>query len=160
MSRCLLSSCEDIDEMMFNITRKYPLHGYILGTALDWLRGGDETLTIWFKNWVYASRHRLGGIRVTQDAYFSLLTHTKQLLFVTFCDTLAGIEVSFWTDGRGSRNSYLDLKSYQRAMWQVRLHSHKYCDKYCPNFITLNFVTPRNWRKKCQKVENGFFKQL
>ena len=41
------------------------------------------------------------GLRVTQDAYFSLLTHTKQLLLVTFCDTLAGIEVSFWADGTG-----------------------------------------------------------
>ena len=59
------------------------------------------------------------GLRVAQDAYFSLLTHTKQLLLVTFCDTLAGIEVSFWadrtgqtngwTDRRGSRNSYLDF---------------------------------------------------
>ena len=57
---------------------------------------------------------------MTKDAYFSLLTRTKQLLFVTFCDTLAGIEVSFWADGtgrmdgrtdkRGSRNSYLDKK--------------------------------------------------
>ena len=60
-----------------------------------------------------------------QNAYFSLLTHTKQLLLVTFCDTLAGIEVSFWADGtertdgtgrtdgwtdrRGSRNNYLDI---------------------------------------------------
>ena len=26
---------------------------------------------------------------MTQDAYFSLITHTKQLLFVTFCDTTA-----------------------------------------------------------------------
>ena len=61
---------------------------------------------------------------MTQNEYFSLLTHTKQLLLVTFCDTLAGIEVSFWVDGtgrtdgrnhgwtdrRGSRNSYLDLE--------------------------------------------------
>ena len=60
---------------------------------------------------------------MTKDAYFSLLKRTKQLLLVTFCDTLAGIEVSFWADGtgrtdgrtngrtdkRGSRNSYLDL---------------------------------------------------
>ena len=56
---------------------------------------------------------------MTKDAYFSLLTRTKQLLLITFCDTLAGIEVSFWadgtertdgrTDGRGSRNSYLDI---------------------------------------------------
>ena len=35
------------------------------------------------------------GVKVTQDSYFSLLTHTKQLLLVTFCGTLAGIEVSF-----------------------------------------------------------------
>ena len=60
---------------------------------------------------------------MTKDAYFSLLTRTKQLLLVTFCDTLAGIEVSFWadgtgrtngwTDGRGSRNSYLDEIIFQ-----------------------------------------------
>ena len=38
------------------------------------------------------------GLRVTQNAYFSLMTHTKQLLLVTFCYTTAGIEVRFWTD--------------------------------------------------------------
>ena len=66
------------------------------------------------------------GLRVTQDAYFSLLRHTKQLLLVTFCDKSAGSGVRFrthgrqrtydgrrrtedgWTDRRGSRNSYLD----------------------------------------------------
>ena len=61
---------------------------------------------------------------MTKDAYSSLLTRTKQLLLVTFCDTLAGIEVSFLADGtgrtdgrtngrtdkRGSRNSYLDIQ--------------------------------------------------
>ena len=40
------------------------------------------------------------GLRVTQDAYFSLLSHTKQLLLVTFSDTTAGIGASFRTDGR------------------------------------------------------------
>ena len=53
---------------------------------------------------------------MTQDAYFLLLTHTKQSLLVTFCDTSAGIEViirthgrtEIWTDGHGSQNSYLD----------------------------------------------------
>ena len=35
------------------------------------------------------------GLRVTQNEYFSLLAHTKQLLFVTFCDTTAGIGASF-----------------------------------------------------------------
>ena len=62
---------------------------------------------------MYAPRLRLGGssptgLRVTQDAYFSLLTHTKQLLLVTFCDTLAGIEVSFWADGTGRTNGRTD----------------------------------------------------
>ena len=69
------------------------------------------------------------SLRLTQNAFFSLLTHTKQLLLVTFCDMIAVIEVSFWTDGtgttepesrnhgtgwtdrRGSRNSYLDVYS-------------------------------------------------
>ena len=46
------------------------------------------------------------------------MTHTRQLLLVTFCCTTAGIEVSFRkhgrtadgrTDRRGSRNSYLDM---------------------------------------------------
>ena len=31
------------------------------------------------------------GLRVTQNAFFSILTHTKQLLLLTFCDTTAGI---------------------------------------------------------------------
>ncbi len=43
---------------------------------------------------------------MTQDAYFLLLTHTKQLLLVTFCDALAGIEVSFRTDGTGTGRNH------------------------------------------------------
>ena len=44
------------------------------------------------------------GLRMTQDAYFSHLTHTKQLLLVTFCDKTAGSGVRFqthrtWKDG-------------------------------------------------------------
>ena len=75
------------------MTRKYLLYGYILGVL-------TQTTAL--------------------DQLF--LTHTKQLLLVISCDTLAGIEVSFladgtgrteprtdgWTDKRGSRNSYLD----------------------------------------------------
>ena len=37
------------------------------------------------------------GLRVTKDAYFSLLTHTKQLLFVTFCHITAGNGANFRT---------------------------------------------------------------
>ena len=71
------------------------------------------------------------GLRVTQNAYFSLMTHTKQLLLVTFCYTTAGIGASFRTDARrtadggggrtdrrGSRNSYLDI-SFIPIFWHV-----------------------------------------
>ena len=37
---------------------------------------------------------------MTQDAYLLLLTHTKQLLLVTVCNTLAGSGVRFRTDAR------------------------------------------------------------
>ena len=40
------------------------------------------------------------GLRVTQNAYFSLIKHTKQLLLVTFCNLTAGTGVSFWMDAR------------------------------------------------------------
>ena len=40
------------------------------------------------------------GLRVTQDAYFSLLTHTKQLLLVTICYTTAENGASFRTHAR------------------------------------------------------------
>ena len=40
--------------------------------------------------------------RVTQNAYFSLLTYTKQLLLVTFCNTTTEIGASFWTQGMTS----------------------------------------------------------
>ena len=41
------------------------------------------------------------GLRVIQNAYFSLITHTKQLLLVTFCYTTAGIGASFQTHAFG-----------------------------------------------------------
>ena len=37
---------------------------------------------------------------MTQNAYFSLITHTKQLLLMTFSVTTAGIGASFRTHGR------------------------------------------------------------
>ena len=47
---------------------------------------------------------------MTQNAYFLLITHAKQLLLVTFCDTLAGIEVSFWGDGTGTMDGQTDVE--------------------------------------------------
>ena len=41
----------------------------------------------------------LRGPRVTQKAYFSLLTFTKTLLLITFCDPTAETGVSFQMDG-------------------------------------------------------------
>ena len=53
------------------------------------------------------------GLRVTQNAYFSLITHTKQLLSVIFCDTTAGIGATFRTHGRkravGQRDVEVEL---------------------------------------------------
>ena len=40
------------------------------------------------------------GLSVTLNAYFSLMTHTKQLLLVTFCYTTAGIGDNFRTDAQ------------------------------------------------------------
>ena len=74
---------------------------------------------------------------MTQDAYFLLMTYTKQLLLVTFRDTLQELELVFgqtetdrwtdertdgWTDERtdgrtdkrGSQNSYLDFSSVSK----------------------------------------------
>ena len=63
------------------------------------------------------------GVRGTQNAYFSLMTLTKQLLLLTFCDATSGTNASFrtdgngwmdgtrWTDRHGSQNSYLDNNS-------------------------------------------------
>ena len=40
------------------------------------------------------------GLRVTQDAFFSLLKHTKQLLLLTFCHTTAANGTYFRTHTR------------------------------------------------------------
>ena len=51
------------------------------------------------------------GLRVTQNAYFSLLTLTKKLLLVTFCDPTAETGVSFWTHewNRNGTNGLADV---------------------------------------------------
>ena len=66
-----------------------------------------------------------GGIGVTPNAYFLLPLHTKQLLLATFCNTPAGIEISFrHTDGRRTDRrtdrpgSYLDFH-LSKAYWGI-----------------------------------------
>ena len=106
------------------------------------------------------------GVRVTQDAYFSLLIHAKRLLLVTFCDMTPGNQASFrthartdgtthgWTDRRGSRNSYLDYltlewlvfmrsKSMNLTMWK-RKKIFSYLGRYIAllGFSIQNFCLP------------------
>ena len=53
------------------------------------------------------------GQRVTQNAYFSPLTHTKQFLLVTFCDMTAGNGTSFGqteTNGRTEPDRPTDVE--------------------------------------------------
>ena len=82
---------------------------------------------------------------VTKNVYFSLLTHTNQLLLVTLCHTPAGIENSkvgrddgrrrtdaVRTDRRVCRNSYVDRHSNKENQ------SIKLCYEYdpqCPEVI-------------------------
>ena len=104
-------------------TRKYPLRGYFLGVlshtnAWDWHWGWDKTLEydrlwlcLWNSDYVVlklnirtsaSPRQQWSdwGLRLTLSAYFSLITHTKQLLLVSICYTTAGIGASFQKHGR------------------------------------------------------------
>ena len=53
------------------------------------------------------------GLRVTQDAYFSLLRHTKQLLLVTFCDTPAELELVFGWMENGQQGGGTDRQTWK-----------------------------------------------
>ena len=55
-------------------------------------------------NWVSPQLMDPMGLRVTNIAYFSLLAHIKQLLFVTFCDMITGIGSKTGQDGADDAN--------------------------------------------------------
>ena len=44
-------------------------------------------------------------LRMTQNVYILLLTHTKKLLLVTYFDTTIDTGVSFWMHGRKDGNT-------------------------------------------------------
>ena len=50
------------------------------------------------------------GLRVTQNACFSFLTHTKQLLLVTFYNTTSGIEAGFRKHRRTAEEGQRDVE--------------------------------------------------
>ena len=95
-------------------------------TSWDRHLARDETLGFWNSDLVVlkliirtsASPWRQQsdlGMRVTQDAYFSLMTHTKQLLLVTFCDTTKGIGAIFWTHARTEDGGQIDGRTDRRG---------------------------------------------
>ena len=56
---------------------------------------------------------------LTQNSYFSLLTHAKQLLLVIFFNTIAGNGASFQTHAHRQRNrwkDYLEVESFLDSM--------------------------------------------
>ena len=70
------------------------------------------------------------GVRLTQDAYFSLWTHTKQLLLVTFCHMPAKNGANFWTHGRQTNGwTAEDGRTDRRGRWNSYLdttHIYEY----------------------------------
>ena len=89
------------------------------------------------------------GLRVNQDAYFSLLTHTKQLLLVTFCNMLAGIEVGFWADGR--TNGRTDERTDERTDGQTDVEVEIFI-QIQSHFLHRTFLS-QNSRKERRKLE-------
>ena len=55
------------------------------------------------------------GLRVIQNAYFSLLKHIKELTIVTLCNTPAGIEVSFGQTEDGRTGGRTDRSTDRRG---------------------------------------------
>ena len=80
--------------MKTDITRKYPLRRYIHVVLTH--------TTTWDRHWV-------GDETLRRD--FSLLTLTKKLLLVAYCNLTAETEVSFGTDGQ---------KRKDRQMWKSK----------------------------------------
>ena len=50
------------------------------------------------------------GLRVTQNAYISLLTHTKQLLLMTFVIRLQEMELVFRHTGRSDGKTDVEVE--------------------------------------------------
>ena len=105
----------------------------------------------------------LRGLVVTKNVYFSLLTHTNQLLLVTLCHTPAGIGNSKverddtdarWTDRREGWNSYVDsrilciyldaLYTYFQNMFNIESPLDFFFTKWASHLVT----TALGWTEK------------
>ena len=78
------------------------------------------------------------SLRVTQNACFSLLTHTKQLILVTFKDKTARIGVGFRTNRQTNRNGNGMMDGQTDVQVEIVIYMiHTLCiDTY--SFVYLN----------------------
>ena len=115
-------------------TRKYLLGKYILGvlthtTALDQLYGWNSEVRF-TKQSLFSPRpilqHTDLGFSLPQgsqgsegdpECIFSLVTHNKELLLVTYCDTTTETGVSFWTHRREHRKTETLMN---RQTWKMK----------------------------------------
>ena len=82
---------------------------------------------------------------MTQNKYFSLLTHTKKLLFLIQLQELE----SGWTYRRESWNGYLDLNIHK--FWKIKVE-----DPLCCNVTKASQVTKQDG-KQVLKMNNQDF---
>ena len=80
------------------------------------------------------------GLRMTKDAYFSLLTHSKQLLIVSFCDLNAGIVE--WD--RTTQTTINAVRTNRPEVWNNYVDISKKCTLISSNFTVLIVAT---WHK-------------
>ena len=59
------------------------------------------------------------SLRVTQNAYFSLLTHSKQLLLVAYCDPTA--EITKWDGKDGTTDGRTDTRTDGQTNVEVEI---------------------------------------
>ena len=67
--------------------------------------------------------------------FFSLSTHTKQLLLVTFCDPIAETGVSFQTQGRNGTERTDSENVYERWVQQI----------FDPVLVGRSWVSAKKW---------------
>ena len=120
------------------------------------------------------------GLRVTQNAYFSFLTHTKQQILVTFCDTSVKTGASFqtrrmsvtMTDGRTDWQTDLEVldRSFVKATYLTMIFfcffmfgwstSSMHCAVSLKTFLWNGFIFIRKMVAidMASKIISGYYK--
>ena len=118
------------------------------------------------------------GLTMTQDAYFSFLTHTKQLLLMIFCDSTAEMKVVLghtngrWTDRHVSWNSFFNAHcknlTFENFIWPVHFIFHmlvwegeKKVKNWLYSRIDFNWLlTSKNETRKLTCVGRSMFQNI